>query len=68
LGLEVLGARVTDHHGGDDFEDLIGFLIGDENGNALADDLGRGVAVHVLGASIPGRDDALEGLADDRVV
>ena len=34
----------------------------------LADRLGCGVAEHPLGAAVPGHDDAVEVLADDRVV
>ena len=39
-----------------------------QDGDGLADDLVGGVAEHALGALVPGADDAIEVLANDRIV
>src|ERR1043166_357801 len=43
-------------------------VVGDEDGDWLADDLFGGVAEDALRALVPARDDAVQGLADDGVV
>ena len=54
--------RVEDHV-------FFGLPIGrNDHADRLADGFGRGVAEHAFGRPIPGRDDAVQILADDRVV
>ena len=48
---------------------FFGLAIGrDDHANRLADGLGGGVAEHAFGRPVPGRDDAVQILADDGVV
>jgi hypothetical protein len=66
LGLEVLHPLAGEDPAVDDPE--LGLAIGgDEPVDGLADDLGRGVAVHPLGRRVPGEDHPVDALAEDGI-
>jgi hypothetical protein len=67
LGFEVVHALTAP----DAREDHVLFrlaIVRDDDADRLAHCLGRRVPEYPLGGSIPGRDDAVHVLADDRVV
>src|SRR5262249_29618516 len=66
-GFEVLDA-FTPSDATEDFSLLILMIRRDEDGDRLADDLFRHVAEDPFGAFVPALDDAVEVLADDRVI
>jgi hypothetical protein len=47
--------------------DLVGSIMGKQEGRGPADDLLAGVAIHRLGGRVPARDDALERVADNGI-
>src|SRR5262249_8731852 len=51
-----------------DLDDVLALLGRLQDGDVPADDLVGGVAEDLLGAPVPARDDAIEGLGDDGIV
>ena len=64
----VRGDHLAAFHPPEDLGFLVFALGRNEDRDRLPDHLRRGVAEHPLRAFVPGGDDALERLADDRVV
>src|SRR6185369_2249272 len=52
----------------DDLDFFASAILRDDQADVLADGLVRRIAEHPLGGPVPRRDDALEGLGDDRIV
>jgi hypothetical protein len=66
------GLKVLDPIPGTEACENLAFLVAtlgrDQHGDRLPDRLAGGVAKQMLSACVPGQNDALQGLADDRIV